>query len=345
MVSGHHLLNIINDLLDMSKLEAGRLKIDSIPFDLIANVNESLDFVKESARAKGLNLTVVHDPELPDWVKGDPRRLCQILVNLLGNAVKFTREGSVKLAIHPVNDQICFSVTDTGIGIDNSQIPQLFKTFEQADTTNARQFGGSGLGLAISLNLAKQMGGTITAEGEPGQGSTFTLWLPLTKTQPSEHHADRETLPAGARLAGLSVLGVEDDEFNRMVLKEMLEYEGATLVLAENGQQALDRLVEAGPTTFDVVIMDVQMPVMDGYEATQRIHKIDPDLPVIGLTAHAMPEERGRCLSAGMATHITKPLDINHLVTVLIQHLPISQKQEIHALQEMAMHTRKIEKS
>lgn len=332
LASGQHLLGIIDEILDLSRLEAGKLRVDTIPFELIANVDEALGFVRESARKKGLNLTVEYDPKLPHKVMGDPLRLRQILANLLGNAVKFTRQGSVTLAVRPVNDQICFSVTDTGIGIDNAQISRLFNAFEQADGTTTRRFGGTGLGLAISLNLARLMGGTITAEGAPGQGSTFTLCLPLTRTQQSEHDAVSDDQAAGGRLAGLSVLAVEDDEINRMVLRQMLEYEGATLVLAENGPQALAYLEKAESAALDIVIMDVQMPEMDGYEATRRIHSIAPDLPVIGLTAHAMDEEREHCLTAGMVDHVTKPIDINYLVEVLLQQLPVTDKHENRAI-------------
>jgi len=328
LASGQHLLAIINEILDLSQLEAGKLGVDATPFKLTANVNEALGFVRGSAQEKGLNLSVEYDPELPDWVIGDPLRLRQILANLLGNAVKFTLEGEIRLTVQPVNGQVCFSVIDTGIGIDDTQISRLFNTFEQADGTNSRRFGGTGLGLAISLNLATLMGGTITAESVLGQGSTFTLCLPLKKTRQSEHFSGRETQPAGVRLAGLRVLAVEDDESNRLVLREMLEYEGATLVIAKNGQQALDCLENPDSIAFDIVIMDVQMPEMDGYEATRRIHSIAPGLPVIGLTAHAMDEERERCLDAGMATHVTKPIDVNDLVDILLQQLPKTNKHE-----------------
>jgi signal transduction histidine kinase/CheY-like chemotaxis protein/HPt (histidine-containing phosphotransfer) domain-containing protein len=345
LASGQHLLSIINEILDLSKLDAGKLYVKSIPFALIANVNEALDLVRESARAKGLDLTVEYEPELPDWVMGDSLRLRQILANLLDNAVKFTREGAVRLVVHPVNGQISFSVIDTGIGIDNAQISRLFNAFEQADGTTTRRFGGAGLGLAISLHLAELMGGTITAESAPGKGSTFTLFLPLKKTRQREHYAESEPRPAGARLAGLCVLVVEDDELNRMVLSEMLESEGATLVLAENGQQALDYLEKADFVPFDIVIMDVQMPEMDGYKATRCIHSVAPDLPVVGLTAHAMEEERERCLAAGMAAHVTKPIDVNALVDVLLRHLPTSDKHEKHAIPAMTQPALGSEKS
>jgi signal transduction histidine kinase/DNA-binding response OmpR family regulator len=327
LASGQHLLSILNEILDLSKLDAGKLYLNSSPFELRVTVNEALDFVRESAATKGLNLDVEYDPELPDWVSGDSLRLRQILTNLLHNAVKFTREGGVRVVVQPVDGRISFSVIDTGVGIDSTQISRLFNAFEQADGTTTRRFGGAGLGLAISRNLAELMGGTITAEGVPGKGSTFILSLPLTETRQPEHHPGTESRTTGARLAGLSVLAVEDDVLNRTVLREMLENEGAALVLAENGRQALDSLVKSGPVPFDIVIMDVQMPEMDGYEATRRIHAIAPDLPVVGLTAHAMEEERERCLAAGMVAHVTKPVDVNELVDMLLQQLPETGKR------------------
>ena len=336
LASGQHLLGIINEILDLSKMDAGKLHVDSIPFELIASVNDVLNFVRESAKTKGLNLTVEYDPKLPDWVMGDPLRLRQTLINLLGNAIKFTGQGEVRLTVHADNGQIRFAVIDTGIGMNNEEITRLFNAFEQADGTVARRFGGTGLGLTISNELARLMGGSITVESMPDQGSTFTLCLPLTQTRPSEHYAGKEAQSAGARLAGMSVLAVEDDELNRMVLREMLENEGATLVLAKNGQQALDCLEKADSIAFDIVIMDVQMPEMDGYEATRRIHSIAPSLPVVGLTAHAMVEERERCMEAGMVAHLTKPVDIDHMMTILLQQLPTKNKQDDYPVPEVA---------
>ena len=315
--SGQHLLGIINEILDLSKLDSGKLRIDSLPFDLAANVNLTVDFVRESARGKDLGLAVEYDPGLPSWVTGDPHRLRQILVNLLGNAIKFTRQGEVRLAVHPRNTDICFSVIDSGIGMDSEQVSRIFMAFEQADGTTTRRYGGTGLGLAISRDLAMLMGGEITVESTPGAGSTFTLCLPLTGTLPAAQGTDIHEQPAENRLAGMHVLAVEDDELNRMVIREMLEIEGASVVLANNGQQAMDRLVEEDPAAFSIVIMDVQMPLMDGYEATRQIHAIAPYLPVIGLTAHAMEEERERCLAAGMMDRVTKPIDAEDLVMTL----------------------------
>lgn len=328
LASGRHLLGIVNEILDLSKLDAGKLHIESTPFELVTNVNDALNFVKGSAQEKGLDLTLEYAAQLPDWVEGDPRRLRQILVNLLGNAIKFTQQGSIGLVVYPEDSQVCFRVTDTGIGMDSNQLSRIFTAFEQADGTTTRQFGGTGLGLAISRELVELMGGSITAESEPGQGSSFQVCLPLTETRRPEDHEPAVVEATGSRLSGLRVMAVEDDRFNRMVLKEMLTYEGADVVLAHQGQQAIDLLQRADPDGFDIVLMDVQMPVMDGYETTRRIHALLPSLPVIGLTAHALPEERDRCLAAGMLSHITKPVNAENLVAALLQVLPDTAGQK-----------------
>jgi signal transduction histidine kinase/AmiR/NasT family two-component response regulator/HPt (histidine-containing phosphotransfer) domain-containing protein len=331
LISGQHLLGIINEVLDLSKLNAGKLHIDSVPFELATNISEVLEYVRESAQIKGLNLTVEYGPKLPDWVTGDARRLRQILVNLLSNAIKFTLHGDVKLSIQQVNSQICFAVMDTGIGIDSKQIKSLFQAFEQVDGKSTRRFGGTGLGLAISRDLARLMGGDVTVNSTLDQGSTFTLCLPLAKAQQPDHHIHRKPKTAGARLAGVNVLAAEDDELNRLVLREMLEHEGANVVLVQNGQQAINCLKGHAQSKFDIVLMDMQMPVMDGYESTRHIRSIAPSLPVIGLTAHAMAEEKERCLAAGMVDHITKPVDLDYLVSTLLQHMSASEIQEVPA--------------
>jgi len=339
LTSGQHLLGIINEILDLSKLDADKLHVDSLPFQLTTIIRNIKSIIQGPAREKDLGLTIECAPDLPEWVKGDPRRLQQILVNLLGNAIKFTRKGEVRLAVSRENGLICFSVTDTGIGMDSAQIPRLFQPFEQADGATTRQFGGAGLGLAISLNLARQMGGTLTAESVAGQGSIFNLSLPLTEThQPlqPDSNISSEVETFHNRLAGLTVLAVEDDVISRIVISDMLENEDATVVLAENGQQALDILNQDSPAAFDIVIMDVQMPLMDGYEATRRIHEIAPSLPVVGLTAHAMPDERERCLEAGMAVHTTKPADADQLVSILLQQLQTTGRQKYIGIPETA---------
>ncbi|MBI4740487.1 MAG: MASE1 domain-containing protein [Betaproteobacteria bacterium] len=320
--AGEHLLGIINDILDFSKIEAGKLGIEHAAFAPAAVVRRSLGYFADTLAAKGLQLSGTLPDDLPAHVLGDALRLNQILLNLLGNAIKFTPRGTIRLTVSRSGDTTAFSVADTGIGMTPEQLGRLFTPFEQADGSTTRQYGGTGLGLAISLQLARLMGGDIDVASAPGQGSTFTLRLPLPATAaPGRPAAPAGRAAAGSpRLAGLRVLAADDVEFNRLILADMLEREGARTVFAENGQQAVDRVAGGGASAFDLVLMDVQMPVLGGYEATRRIHALAPDLPVIGLTAHALAEEREKSLAAGMADHVTKPVDAEELVAAMLRH-------------------------
>jgi PAS domain S-box-containing protein len=321
--SGDHLLAVVNDILDFSKIESGKLKIERRPFALFAVIDSVRSFVTTRAEEKGLELSFSLAPDLSDWVEGDSLRLTQILTNLLSNAVKFTDRGRVMLRIARDNDDIYFLVIDSGIGMSEAQLRRLFQPFEQADSSTTRTYGGTGLGLAISLNLARMMGGEITVDSRLGAGSSFTLRLPMPAVVAPSHGKEREAAPAaaGPRLTGLSVLAADDVEINRMILEDLLTHEGAHVIFAEDGQRALELLSEKGVSAFDVVLMDVQMPVMDGLEATRRIAAIAPALPVIGLTAHAMAEERDKCFAAGMVDHVVKPVDIDTLVAAIGQHV------------------------
>lgn len=319
--SGRHLLGVINDILDFSRMEAGKLTIDTRPFQLIACVEEVTNIVAERAETKNLALSVSYEGDLPVWVLGDALRLQQILLNLLSNAVKFTSEGKVSLSVSGDGNMTCFQVVDSGIGISDVDISKLFSPFEQADSSTTREYGGSGLGLAISLNLANLMGGDVSVESQLGKGSVFTLNLPFPATKPPPVEEDTGYDQAGPRLTGLRVLAADDVEINRLILEDLLMHEGAQPVFAENGEQALRHVEEAGEHAFDVVLMDVQMPVMDGHIATQRIHEIAPELPVIGLTAHALAEEKKRCLASGMVEHVTKPIDVDVLVKAIQQNV------------------------
>jgi len=314
--AGEHLLGVINDILDYSKIEAGKLGVVSRPFRLASVLANAASFVAGAAKEKGLSCTVDHAPDLPEWVSGDDQRLQQILVNLLSNAVKFTERGEVRLRVAREGAFIYFKVIDSGIGLSEVQLGRLFKPFEQADGSTTRKYGGTGLGLAISRNLANLMGGDITVESAPGAGSSFTLRLPLPETEP-DTPALVNPAGAGQRLSRVWILAAEDVEVNRLILEDLLTHEGAHVRFATNGKEALERLEEAGARAFDVVLMDVQMPVMDGYEATRRIRERMPELPVIGLTAHALAEERSKCLAAGMVDHVTKPIDIDTLVNAI----------------------------
>jgi PAS domain S-box-containing protein len=330
--AGMHLLSLINDILDFSKIEAGKMTLDEHPFQLDALIDDAISLVDMRAKEKQLDLVVSRSQELPVWVYGDPLRLRQILVNLLSNAVKFTEHGYVSLEVLRQGDMTEISVTDSGIGMTAEQISRLFTAFEQADSSTTRKFGGSGLGLAISRDLANLMGGNIVVKSSLGAGSKFTLNLPLPATDAGvEHSTDYQQ--EGGRLRGFRILAAEDVALNRLVLEDLLVHEGAQVTFAENGRQALERLEEAGYAGFDAVLMDIQMPVMDGYQAAKRIIEVAPDLPIIGLTAHAMPEERQRCLEMGMRERVTKPIDMNALVAALRKHVSIDTPLESSDLQ------------
>lgn len=317
--AGTHLLGVINDILDFSKIEAGKLTLEYQPIALPTVLNDLMGYFTENAAAKSITLRLSLTPVLPDWVVGDVLRIRQILTNLMSNALKFTQQGEVSLSVTREGDTTAFCVTDTGIGLTSEQIQRLFRAFEQADGSTTREFGGTGLGLVISRSLARLMGGDIDVASVPGQGSAFTLRLSLPEV--CALPTRRASQGSGARLSGLRILAAEDVELNRMVLEDILTQEGAQVVFAENGQQVLDRVSERGTAVFDCVLMDVQMPVMDGLEATRRLRTLWPGLPVIGLTAHALDSERMRCLNAGMVAHVTKPVEPDTLVAIILQHV------------------------
>ncbi len=319
LTAGAHLLGVINDILDFSKIEAGKLTLEVRAFSLAQVVSEALAMVNSAAAAKGLALR--HDvASEPALVMGDALRLRQILVNLLSNAVKFTQEGGIDMRVTWAGAFACFEVRDSGIGMSDAQRARLFRAFEQADNTTTRQYGGSGLGLAISHQLAQLMGGDIAVESSLGEGSTFTLRLPFPAAA-GDSAPRREQGTPGQSLAGVCVLAAEDLELNRVVLADILEHEGARVVFAEHGQELLMRVAEHGADAFDAVLMDIQMPVMDGYEASRRLHQIAPELPIIGLTAHTLSEERAKCLAAGMVDHVSKPIDPAILLSAILAHL------------------------
>ena len=316
--AGQHLLRVVNDVLDFSRIEAGKCTVESQPFDLASTVAQAAQLLEPQALAEGIALHVDWSPGPRPQVMGDAQRIQQVLVNLLSNAVKFTEKGQVRLRVSSVDARHVFEVTDTGIGLTPEQIARLFQPFEQADSSSTRRHGGTGLGLVISRHLAREMGGDITVRSTPGQGSsfTFTVTLPEAPTRDTE---PGELIGGTGRLDGLRVLAAEDMEVNRFLLARILEQEDARVQFAEDGAAAV-RAVQAqaggaaASAPFDIVLMDLQMPEMDGFEATRRIRHIRPDLPVIGLTAHALPEERARCHAAGMVGHVAKPVDVEELV-------------------------------
>jgi len=323
--SGNLLLGIVNDILDFSKIEAGMLKIESIPMRLVDVLGGTLDIVRNAAHDKGLSLKIKKSPTLPISCASDPLRLQQVLTNLLSNAVKFTEKGSVTLEASAEGDALLFRVSDTGIGMSREHLEQLFVPFEQGDRSTTRRFGGTGLGLAISRRIVSLMGGSIQVQSELGAGTRFEVrlpYVPAVVVDPAVERVPGVTYaPPGLRLAGLSILVAEDNEINQVIIEDNLMAEGASVVVVGDGQAAVDRVRDSGPRAFDLVLMDIQMPVMNGYEATRLILKIAPNLPIVGQTAHAFEEAKEACLECGMVDHITKPIDPDQLVATVLRHV------------------------
>ena len=321
--SGQLLLGIINDILDFSKIEAGKLGIEAIPVELGKLIGDILVLMDERAVEKGLTLRLQRAPSLPTACVSDPLRIGQILVNLLSNAIKFTECGSVTLYAGAENGELVFRVADTGIGMSLDQIDKVFAPFEQADNSTTRRFGGTGLGLTITHRIVGLMGGSLHAESRLGEGSTFEVRLPcvpVDRLTPELAVAVGAEGESGARLAGLRVLVAEDNEVNQMVLEDNLSSEGAEVTLVGNGREAVECVQRRGADAFDLVLMDVQMPVMDGHEATRLLCTLAPELPVIGQTAHALDEERVACLASGMVDRLAKPIDPELLVKIALRY-------------------------
>jgi len=327
--NGQHLLTILNDVLDISKIEAGRMELAATGFSPWELCTEVVSLLRAQAREKGLDLSLVADGPLPREVETDPVRLRQILLNLVGNAVKFTHEGEVRLVVrfgpregHP-RRVLTFDVVDTGVGLSLDQTDLLFQPFSQADASSTRVVGGTGLGLAISKRLANILGGDVGVQSEVGQGSTFTLWIDVGEPgaletvgdacpDPGSGRPPLRTLPA---LRG-RVLVVDDVPLNQRLISTYLERAGAEVTLADNGLVGCEAFEAAagGERPFELVLMDMQMPVLDGYDATRRLRAGGFDVPVVALTAHALVEERGKCLAAGCTEYVTKPVDRKRLI-------------------------------
>ena len=316
--AGTSLLAIINDILDLSKIEAGRLDVEQIPMQPAEVADAALAIVKSDAAEKGLELRMTFAAGLPSWIAGDPTRLRQILLNLLSNAVKFTDKGSISLEVSRATEggveRLRFAVTDTGAGVPRERQHLLFQNFSQVDSSINRRYGGTGLGLAICKRLAEAMGGTVGADSEPGRGSTFWFTIALVETAPAKTEA-RVTRSMARNPA--RVLVVDDIKINLLIVDALLKAAGHQTVLVNNGAEAVEA-VQA--QDYDLVLMDMEMPVMDGIAATEAIRRLGDrvrDIPIVALTANAMAEEVARARAAGMNDHLAKPIDRELLLTTV----------------------------
>ncbi len=332
--NGDYLLALLNDILDLSKIESGRLEVERVTFSPVAVVREVERLMRVRAEAKGIGFEVEFDGALPEHVEGDPTRVRQILINLVGNAIKFTEIGEVRLRVRLRDESLpallCFEVADTGIGITAAERGKLFRPFGQADSSTTRRYGGTGLGLTISKRLTDLLDGTIEVESEPGRGTVFVVEIPAgnlegvarigaTQSAAPVEQASADVEPS---LSG-TVLLVEDGPDNQRLLELLLRRVGLDVVTAENGQQAVERVQEARVSgrAFALVLMDMQMPVMDGYTATRILRRQGFEPPIVALTAHAMDTERSRCMTAGCDDFATKPIDRARFYALLRRHL------------------------
>ncbi|GAA4428961.1 CHASE domain-containing protein [Bremerella cremea] len=350
--NGEHLLTIINDILDLSKIEAGMMTFETVPMRIDVLVREVMDLMEVKATAKGLTLNTIFETKIPMIVHSDPIRLRQILVNLVGNAIKFTEIGRVRLRVSYVKSDksVRLSVEDSGIGMTDEQIGKLFQAFVQADNSTARRFGGTGLGLRISKRLAEMMDGDITVTSEPGVGSVFCLSLKVEDVPddqwitPSmargQNNADDEVAKKKSQkvnstaLQGMRVLLAEDGPDNVRLISFHLRKAGAEVFTVENGKLSIEQLTVDGtvdgelrsPPPFDVLLTDMQMPVMDGYESAIRLREKGCQMPIVALTAHAMAGDLQKCLDAGCTAYTTKPIDRHRLIETIQRFHPAAKE-------------------
>ena len=337
--NGNHLLALINDILDLSKVEAGKLEVERIRCSPCSVLAEVASLMEARVKVRGLKLQIAYTGPIPETITSDPTRLRQILINLVGNAVKFSETGIILIVTHfepaPVR-QIEFAVVDSGVGMTAEQQARLFRPFTQADSSTTRKFGGTGLGLTIAKRLAQALGGDIDVWSEPGCGSVFrvtvatgslegvrTLDDPLAATTVAQQADERTEKASVTSLPACRILLAEDSPDNRLLISRLLERAGATVMAVENGQVAVEAALaaRAGGTPFDIILMDMQMPVMDGYAATAKLRQEGYTGVVVALTAHAMESARDECLAAGCDDYASKPIDRKRLLGTVLNHL------------------------
>lgn len=331
LTASNHLLDILNDVLDMSKIESGKFALVYEPFELKKTMGEVAKMIELRCQDKKITFVDTTDKLPKLYVMGDKVRLKQVLINLLGNAVKFTPEkGRIEFKTNVISTKdgrigINFEVVDSGIGMDKNQVDSLFVAFEQTDKKIAVKYGGTGLGLVISQNLVNQMGSEITVVSSPGKGSTFMFKIDFQVTKEPDGRITVESTPNMGKLKGKRILLVEDVEINRVILRELLSDSGLIIDEAVNGSEAVSKFENSEPGFYDLIFMDIRMPVMDGYEATRIIRGLSrPDaktVPIIALTANAYNEDINHSMQAGMDGHISKPIEIDNVKEILVQHL------------------------
>jgi CheY-like chemotaxis protein/nitrogen-specific signal transduction histidine kinase len=340
--AGENLLTIINDILDLSKIEAGMVRIEASPFSVRGLLHSIQTLFSEKVKEKGLVLQAEIAPAVPDTLIGDATRLTQILVNLISNALKFTETGGIVIQIYNKdsnqhNIQLGFSIADTGIGIEQHMLDSIFDRFHQAENSITRKYGGTGLGLSIVKDLILLQGGDITVESERGKGTTFRFFIPYTIA------SQQVPLPQAINISefrssghpSVKILVVDDNEMNRSLMEHLLTEWNLSFDMADNGWEALARLRQ---TAYDLVLMDIQMPELDGYNATRKIRtELGLDVPVIAMTAHALAGEREKCLSSGMNEYISKPVNERELYELIIRfadHLPRVKRESPASVNE-----------
>jgi len=325
--SSDHLMTVINDVLDFSLLQSGQLKVQHEPFELMVTVRAAFNLFLQRVNSMNIHYTLQTGPNLPVFVQSDRHRLMQILVNLLGNAIKFTHQGTVSLSVECQDNQLLFSVTDTGIGIPSERIDKIFERFEQASNDTASVYGGNGLGLSISRHLVQLLGGQIGVQSQQGQGSRFWFALPMVSAEQTSPSIEDDTGITRLQSFNVRFLVVDDSSVNRLLACQVVNshWPHAFLQQAGNGQEALDALSKQA---FDLVLMDMLMPVMDGIEATRRLRTQWPvpqrDVPVLALTANVNADDHQRCLDVGVNAMVLKPFERPKLCALIEEQLLLS---------------------
>jgi CheY-like chemotaxis protein len=340
--NSRHLLEIINDILDLSKIEAGKLEAECVQCGPASILQEIASLMRVRAEEKNIGLDVLCDGPVPERINTDPMRLRQILINLIGNAIKFTESGSVRVVaslVAPPGEEpkMRFDVIDTGIGMSPEQIDKLFAPFSQVDSSTSRKYGGTGLGLVLSKRLSQMLGGDTRVQSSAGKGSTFTVTIvtgPLDGVTMLENLLVTESpsktgklMDAEMLLQGSRLLLAEDGLDNQRLIAFLLKKAGAEVVVADNGKVAVEAAIEAGglEKPFDVILMDMQMPVLDGYAATRLLRNADYRGAIIALTAHAMSDDRTKCIEAGCDDYASKPIDRESLIATVARWIKVSR--------------------